>query len=176
MEQQIKNLLIGKISTFFVIATASVLSSCTGHSGIVSADRLEMGKSQLMTQWDLNRDGKITCLDAVQMQNRKFVKADLNNDGILDIKEFKQAPWSNVAFAEEHLSLFDQDHDTIVSVQEFENKPNTEFTSMDRDQNCVLSDREIAIMLAEGRDKGVMRGGKKGNGTQRGKFRSAEKD
>lgn len=151
MKQQIKNIVSGKFLIIPMLVAVPLLSSCTGHSGIVSANNFESGKSLFMTQWDINGDGQVTCIDAAHKQEQKFNKADLNNNGSLDIEEFKQAPWSNTAFAEEHITLFDQDRNGKVSSKEFSERPNTEFAAIDRNQNCIISDREIAIMLDQRR-------------------------
>lgn len=168
MKQNIHFSILRKFSILVLIFALPFLVGCTGHSGLMTEERFEMGKSRIMAKWDLDQDGEITCADAVQKQKQQFTSADLNGSDTLDVEEFKQAPWSNPAFAGEHLYLFDSNHDGIVSRQEFEDRPNAKFISMDRNQDCNISDSEIALMLSEGKSMRASRGGKKGKGKGRG--------
>lgn len=152
-----------------MISTLPVLVGCAGHKGPEADNRNEMRKIRIMAQWDLNGDGEITCADATQKQKQLFAAADLNKSDTLDVDEFKQAPWSNPAFAGEHLYLFDANHDGLVSQQEFEDRPNAKFISMDRDQDCKISDYEITLMLSEGKSMKAGRGGKRGKGKGKGR-------
>lgn len=165
MRRYIKRIFTGKFS--FILVVIPVLSACSGPSGAMRTEHLERDKSRIMTQWDLNRDGKITCADALQKQKQLFIRADLDGSGTLEVEEFKQASWSNPAFAEEHLYLFDVNHNGNVSLKEFEERPNQKFLRMDKNRDCKISDKEIAAMLSGGKGQRPdrrSRGGKKGEG------------
>jgi len=161
------------VMMLLLVVMTALLSSCAGRSGPMGGERFEMAKSQIMERWDLNRDGEITCDDATEKHAQKFVKADLNGDGLLDVAEFAEAPWSNRAFAAEHLGLYDLNHDRIISRQEFDQRPDGQFQLLDSNGNCSVSDREIVMFLSDGRMKNAGKrrmgkpGGKGGGGGQR---------
>lgn len=141
-----------------VILAFITLTSCSGHRGPEGRDRGEMFEQRIMEQWDIDKDGVITCADATLKKKQRFARTDLNNDDMLNVDEFKQAPWSNPAFAVEHLYIYDENNDGLVSLDEFTDHPDDVFKTMDKNQDCVVSNKEIALMLSKGPGRGDRRG------------------
>lgn len=146
-----------------------LLFSCASDREMANKNRIENVKARIISEWDLNLDGTISCDDLGLKKVDQFTKADSDGNNILDASEFKNAPWGSKTFAVEMLYSFDENRDGKVTQQEFSAKPNTVFAALDKNQNCTVSEDEIEASLTERRGsksggRGGRRGGKGGKG------------
>ncbi len=160
---------LGLVLTFVIM---SVLASCSGIPRVDDPERYEMAKTRLMDTWDLNRDGVISCADAVLKRDQQFTSTDLNDDGSLSLEEFAKADWSSRVFAAELFDQYDTDNNLKISLSELEARPDSAFLEMDENNDCVISDKELVKTLSTrsaigiGRERGG-RGQGDGGGRRR---------
>lgn len=159
MIQNKRHIRPSKTALLAAVTLTILVAGCSNNSNKPDpSERFELAKMRMMERWDINEDGDITCEDATLMRQQKFNAADLNQDGGLTEDEFRNASWSNPAFAAEHLRLYDDDHSGLVSLAEFEKHADNQFQIMDLNSNCVISDRELARALSAGFGRGSQGG------------------
>ena len=72
--------------------------------------------------------------------------------------------WGNKVFSVELLRSFDKNNDGQVSQQEFSGKPDAFFTSLDKNEDCTISEEEIEQSLTERRRPKPKGGGGRAGG------------
>lgn len=145
MELQTKKL-NAHITHLFILISLTLLFSCSGHKKPNMKNRFEMEKQRIIEEWDIDGNSIINCIDQSLKRKQQFTQSDLDKNNFLDVKEFRMAPWGSAAFAAEYLSSYDQNNDSLVSLSEFENKPDPFFVRLDKNQDCIISDDEIKKM------------------------------
>ena len=100
-------------------------------------------KRQLLNLWDVSSDGTITCEDVERLKLYRFAYSDSNNDGLLTLAEMNPAPWAGGDRAPQTHEKFDSNGDGSVSRDEFMLNASPEFSELDADNNCTVSDQEI---------------------------------
>ena len=145
MELQIKKLNT-QITHLLILILLTLLSSCSGRKMPNMENRFEMEKQKIIEEWDIDGNGTINCLDQSLKRKQQFAHSDLDKNNFLDVKEFRKAPWGSAAFANEYLSSYDENNDSMVSLNEFENKPDPFFIKLDKNQDCIVTDDEIKDM------------------------------
>lgn len=100
-------------------------------------------KKYLLNLWDVNSDGIITCDDVERLKLYRFAYADRNTDGFLSLTEFRPAPWSGGNNADENHQKYDDNGDGNVSRDEFMLNADGDFSVLDSDNNCTVTDQEI---------------------------------
>lgn len=152
-----------------MLALIPLLASCASDRELARKERIEDAKVRIMTEWDLNLDGTVTCDDMELKKIDKFTKSDLDENSILDASEFRDAPWGSKAFSVEMLYSFDENRDGQVTQQEFSDKPDAFFTALDKNDDCKVSEDEIEQSLTERRATRPSGGGGRGSGRGGGK-------
>ncbi|WP_321396628.1 hypothetical protein [Emcibacter sp.] len=147
-----------------LIVAAAILVSCAPRRGPGRGPgpgpqnpegRLEEMKERL----DVNGDGRITCDDVALKQDRMFAENDRDGNNVLDLEEFRQAPWSHPAYARDHLAIYDKDQDGVVSRQEFAARKDDHFARLDLNGDCTVTDEEIEDAMKALRGRGRPGGG-----------------
>ncbi len=104
-----------------IILVLLTLSACASpkHHADTSSAQLDLMRHRLKEKLDTDQDGLITCADARLQQRQRFQAADKDQNGQLNLEEFQETPWSHPAYARDHMTLYDTNHDALVSYEEF---------------------------------------------------------
>ncbi len=100
-------------------------------------------KRELLNLWDVSSDGTITCDDVDRLKRYRFAYSDSNNDGLLTLAEMNPAPWAGGDNASETHEKLDSNGDGSVSRDEFMLNASPEFTELDGNNDCTVTDQEI---------------------------------
>lgn len=125
--------------------------------------RTEMQK--IINARDTNQDGLLTCDDIALNREILFKTADKNETLTLDIEEYYNLHWHDKLYIFLQLKDDDLNQDGVVTLEEFQERPDPFFFSADKDQDCILSPQELragmrSMMAEEGsRPRGGQRPG-----------------
>lgn len=100
-------------------------------------------KRHLLNLWDVSSDGIITCDDVERLKRYRFAYADSNNDGLLTLAEMNPAPWAGGDNAAATHEKYDSNGDGTISRDEFMLNASPEFSELDGNNDCTVTDQEI---------------------------------
>jgi Ca2+-binding EF-hand superfamily protein len=130
-----------------LITLCFMASSCATGNNNADDQYFTDSKKYLLNLWDTNSDGTITCDDVERRKLYRFAYADRNNDGNLSFAEFSPAPWTGGQNADNNFQKFDKNDDGIVSRDEFMLNAGSDFTLLDNNNNCIVTDQEIRVYM-----------------------------
>lgn len=125
--------------------------------------RAEMQKT--INARDTNEDGRLTCEDIALNREILFKTVDENETLTLDNEEYYNLHWHDKLYIFLQLKDDDLNRDGVVTLEEFQERPDPFFFSADKDQDCILSPQELkagmrSMMAEEGsRPQGGQRPG-----------------
>lgn len=137
---------MNKVSTIF--ATLAFALSPIG-AGIALAQPSEeaLGKiADMMTEADLNDDGRTSRAELNQHRAQMFAKLDRNEDGIIDKHDSPKVPLAKRKFEpafEQVKSIFDSNKDGRVILDEWNRSDPDIFAFLDRNEDGVVTRAEL---------------------------------
>lgn len=158
---------IGLILIFTVGACASKRQFQEPTPEMREKMRAEMQKT--IKARDTNKDGRLTCDDIALNREILFKTVDENETLTLDNEEYYNLYWHDKLYIFLQLKDDDLNRDGVVTLEEFQERPDPFFFSADKDQDCILSPQELRAgmrsMMAEEGSKPP--GGKRSGGGKR---------
>ena len=113
---------------------------------------------RFLKNYDIDRDGEITCADGALKRSKTFAELDKDSNGELDAGEYRFAKFQDRAFLYIELSDVDTDQSLTISEPEFTGVPNSEYLALDGDGNCSVSREEIIAAARVEMEKRLLRG------------------
>ena len=65
-----------------ILTLIPLLASCVSDRDLARKERIEDSKDHIMTEWDLNLDGNLTCVDLELKKIEQFNNSDLDKNKI----------------------------------------------------------------------------------------------
>ncbi|MCL9998619.1 MAG: hypothetical protein NBV68_04505 [Erythrobacter sp.] len=118
-------------------------------TGILSAQPSPeaLGKiAEMMTEADLNGDGKTSRAELNQHRAQMFAKLDRNEDGTIDRRDSPKIPLAKRKFEpafEQVKSIFDSNEDGRVTLDEWNRSDPDIFAMLDRNEDGVVTRAEL---------------------------------
>lgn len=125
----------------------SLIGGCTSTDNNTNDQYFTDSKAYLLNTWDISSDGIITCDDVERRKLYRFAFSDTNNDGYLSVAEFIPAPWAGGDNAPQNHQKFDDNNDGNVSRDEFMLNADADFSLLDLNNDCTVTDQEIRSYL-----------------------------
>lgn len=125
-------------------ATSASTSASSSSSGRISA--VDKNFMSGIGSYDANRDGIVTCDEWRAAMTAMFTKADKKAAGFLTDAEFQTLALTDRTFLAANVKYYDANNDGKVDKKEFVDRPNPAFTYGDKDQDCKLSEPEVAAV------------------------------
>lgn len=114
-----------------------------------SPERLAEMQQRFLARWDQNEDGVVTCDDVAFERAELFFVLDTNEDEELASSEYRYAKFEDKSFMFHMFSEVDTDTSGAVSLKELQAVTHSQFASIDKDGNCIVSDQEAAMAARE---------------------------
>ncbi len=102
--------------------------------------------AEMMTEADLNGDGKTSRAELNQHRAQMFAKLDRNEDGTIDKQDSPKIPLAKRKFEpafEQVKSIFDSNEDGRVTLDEWNRSDPDIFAMLDSDQDGVVTRAEL---------------------------------
>ena len=149
------------------------LSACAGRDRgperpVLSPERRAELAERFTRQWDHDRDGVVTCADLAFERAVLFTLLDTDNNEELASAEYRYAKFEDKSFLFHLFDDVDTDHSGAISLQELQNVSHSQFASVDRDGNCIVSEEE-AVEAAREQARTRREGGDRQGGRDRGR-------
>ena len=124
-------------------------------------------------RWDHDGSGAVTCADVAFERASLFTLLDADENEELASAEYRYAKFEDKSFLFHLFDDVDADHSGAISLQELQDVKHSQFASVDRDGNCIVSEEEAVEAMREQireRRRGEGRGeqGERGRGRGRG--------
>ncbi len=170
-----KNLAVACMITLVLVACTSRGDRRPERPEPSPERRAEM-QQRFLARWDQNGDGAITCDDVAFERAELFFVLDTNEDEELASSEYRYAKFEDKSFMFHVFSEVDTDTSGAVSLKELQAVTHSQFASIDKDGNCIVSDEEAFSAArekmredrtGEGREAREGRGGGGRRGGQR---------
>ena len=129
---------------------------------VLSIEQENQAFKRYLQRLDTDRDGTITCKDAVARRAVTFKMLDKDENGQLDAGEYRFAKFEDQAFRFVDLSEIDTDQSLTISSAEFSSVPMTSFLVIDQNNDCLASREEILFAARRQMEKSVLRGSRLG--------------
>lgn len=107
--------------------------------------------AEMMTEADLDGDGRTTRAELNQHRAQMFAKLDRNTDGVIDNRDSPKIPLAKRKFQpafERVKSIFDRNNDGRVTLDEWNRSDPDIFAMLDRDEDGAVTRAEIAALPA----------------------------
>ena len=129
----------------FLLAACSIALFGAGCAGTAPglSDTVEGSFIRAAQTWDLNHDGKITCDEWRTYAASLFKEVDTNHDGKLTREEFAKLTKIDRLFEVANFDYYDVNQQGFVTQADFVDRPNPAFTTLDKDNTCVLSSYQL---------------------------------
>lgn len=131
--------------------TLSLLAGCANNRGErrerpeLSPERKAEMYERFVRRWDLNADNQVTCLDVTLQRRALFSVLDKNYDEQLAPNEYRFAKFEDKSFLFYLFTEVDKDTSGAVSLRELDSVTHSEFASLDKDGDCVISELEAEV-------------------------------
>lgn len=114
---------------------------------------------RFVRRWDLNADGQVTCVDVDLQRRALFSVLDKDSDEQLTSGEYRYAKFEDKSFLFHLFSDVDVNSSGAISFEELNGVTHSQFTSLDKNGDCLVSELEAE---AEARERA--RDGREGRG------------
>lgn len=107
--------------------------------------------AEMMTEADLNGDGRTTRAELNQHRAQMFAKLDRNTDGVIDNRDSPRIPLAKRKFQpafERAKSIFDRNSDGRVTLDEWNRSDPDIFAMLDRNEDGAVTRAELAALSA----------------------------
>jgi len=161
------------------LITLSLLAGCANNRDDrrkrpeLSPERKAELYERFVRRWDLNADGQVTCVDVNLQRRALFSVLDKNADEKLTSGEYRYAKFEDKSFLFHLFTDVDTNTDGTISLMELDGVTHSQFTSLDKNGDCIVSELEAEAEARErardGREAsgGRGKGGRGGRGGQR---------
>ena len=135
----------------FLLAGSSIALLGAGCSATAPglSDSIEGSFIRAAQTWDLNHDGKVTCDEWRSYAASLFKEVDTNHDGKLTREEFAKLPKIDRLFDVANFDYYDVNKQGYVTQANFVDRPNPAFTTLDKDNTCVLNSYQLRAATSE---------------------------
>ena len=164
-------MVFSKATTAFTLASALFLSACAGGSdrGPKRPELTPERKAELyerfVRRWDLNADDQVTCVDVKLQRRALFSVLDTDPDEQLTSGEYRYAKFEDKSFLFHLFSDVDTDSSGAISLNELDAVKHSQFESLDKNGDCIVSELEAEAEARErARDGREGRGGREKSG------------
>lgn len=160
-----------RLHTITLITLSAVsVAACGGNRGPrerppLSPERVERLNDRFVRQWDINKDGLVTCEDIPARRQQVFDQVNADSDNGLSPAEYRQVAFEDKSFLFYSFEYMDENTDGAISLSEFSRIPQNEFNSADKNKDCMISAEEAAESLRDQfRERGRGREDNRGRG------------
>ncbi len=131
-----------------LVVLSAVLAGCAprarGPQPIVpTAEEENRAVDGLLRQFDLNRDGQITCADLESQRRALFAQIDEDQNGTLRRGEYRFAAFEDQSFQFYDFVDVDKNEDGLVDFNEFSAVSNNNYARLDRNRDCLVTRAEM---------------------------------
>lgn len=149
------------------------LTACAGRGDrgperpTLSPERRAELAERFTVRWDHDRDGIVTCADVAFERASLFTLLDTDENKELASAEYRYAKFEDKSFLFHLFDDVDIDHSGSISLQELQEVSHSQFASVDKDGNCIVSEEEAVEAMREQartRREGGERQGERGRG------------
>lgn len=143
-----KNVFVKLVVT---LTAVSVLAGCANNRGDrrerpeLSPERKAELYERFVRRWDINGDQQVTCADVKLQRRALFADLDKNYDEQLTSNEYRFAKFEDKNFLFHLFTDVDTDNSGTVTPIELNNVTHSEFASLDKDGNCIISELEAEV-------------------------------
>jgi hypothetical protein len=105
--------------------------------------------AEMMTEADLNGDGRTTRAEINRHRAQMFAKLDRNTDGVIDYRDSPKIPLAKRKFEpafERVRSIFDRNKDGRVTLDEWNRSDPDVFAMLDRNEDGAVTRAELAAL------------------------------
>lgn len=103
--------------------------------------------NRLVTRWDFDKDGAVTCNDITVQRRSLFIELDTDNNDLLSVSEYRFARFEDKSYLFYTYQEVDIDKAPGLSFTEFNAVSHSQFVGFDRDKNCTVSIDEASDAL-----------------------------
>ncbi len=136
----------------------------------LSPERKAQLYDRFVRRWDLNADSQVTCEDVNLQRRALFAVLDADSDNQLTSSEYRYVKFEDKSFLFHLFSDVDRDSSGAISLSELNDVKHSQFVSLDKNNDCIISEAEAEVEARERARDGRARpegGGRGGRGGKR---------
>lgn len=155
-------------SSILALTIISVLSACASdrrdkrERPELSSERKAELYERFVRRWDLNADDQVTCVDVNLQRQALFSVLDKDSDTQLTSGEYRYAKFEDKSFLFHLFTDVDVNSSGTISFEELNGVTHSQFTSLDKNGDCLVSELEAEAEARERARDGRERPGRKG--------------